>query len=192
MLNKNKMLFLTIIFAVVIGSLIWKIAIENSSNDDVAIPASSNIDYSTQIPIPSSVEKIISEFEKIDNQPVLLYLYTTWCQVCNKNFSIVNEIAQEFQNTELKVMAIAIDRNLDVNNFNNYVKNIAPIYFEPIMLENRNGFNEFLKQKKVNYTNRIPYTVLFKKDGSVALKYSGLKSKKYLRRKIIAKLYPKK
>jgi len=93
MLNKNKMLFLTILFAVIAGSIIWKIAIENSRNNDVAIPASSNIDYSIQIPIPYSLDKIINEFEKIDNQPILLYLYTTWCQVCNKNFSIVNEIA---------------------------------------------------------------------------------------------------
>lgn len=192
MLNKNKMLFLTILFAFIAGTLVWKIAIENYSDDDIAIPASSNIDYSNQIPVPSSVEQIINEFEKTDNQPILLYLYTTWCQVCSKNFKVINELAQEFQNTELKIIALAIDRNLEVDNFNSYIKNFSPVYFLPKMLENRNGFVEFLKQKNVNYGNRIPYTVVFKKNGTVAVKYSGLKSKKYLRQKIIAELYPKK
>ena len=185
------MLFLSILFAIIIGSLIWQFFIENYRISDAEIPLSQNIRYNDQIPQSIDAVKLEIEFENNNNKPILLYLYTTWCQVCNKNFTILNHISREFQNTELKVFALAIDRNIDLILLQEYLKKFPDVYFLPKILENRSGFLEFLQTKKVNYNNRIPYTVLFARDGSVITKYSGTKSKNFLRNKIIKELYDK-
>jgi thiol-disulfide isomerase/thioredoxin len=191
MLTRNKMLFLSIILAIIFGSVIWQFFIENYRINDVEIPASQNITYNDQIPINIDSKTLEKEFENNINKPILLYLYTTWCQVCNKNFVTFNELAREFQNTDLKVFALAIDRNVENNLIQDYFKKLPKVYFLPQILENRNGFIEFLQSKKVSYNNRIPYTILFARDGSVLAKYSGTKSKNYLRNKIITELYDK-
>jgi peroxiredoxin len=191
MLTRNKMLFLSIILAIILGSVIWQFFIENYRINDVEIPASQNISFNDQIPQNIDSTLLEKEFENNINKPILLYLYTTWCQVCNKNFTTFNEIAREFQNTDLKVFALAIDRNVENNLIQDYFKKLPEVYFLPRILENRNGFLEFLQSKKVSYNNRIPYTILFARNGSVLAKYSGVKSKNFLRNKIITELYDK-
>ena len=88
----------------------------------------------------------------------------------------------------MQVFALAIDRNADNNLIQDYFKKLPEVYFLPRILENRNGFLELLQSKQVRYNNRIPYTILFARDGSVLAKYSGTKSKNYLRNKIIKEL----
>jgi thiol-disulfide isomerase/thioredoxin len=188
-MQKKKMVFISILLALIIGSVVWKLLIENYAESDIIIPISSNIDYSNQFPTLKNIENIVKKFEANDNKPILLYLFTTWCKVCNNNFNNINELAREFQNTDLVFISLAIDRDLDIENFNTYIKNLAPVYFEPLYLGNRNGFLEFLKQKKITYKNRIPYTILFARDGSISADFSGVKSPKYLRSKIIKELY---
>jgi len=185
------MLFLSIILAIIFGSVIWQFFIENYRINDVEIPASKNITFNDQIHQNIDSKFLEKEFESNINKPILIYLYTTWCQVCNKNFSTFNEIAREFQNTDLKIYAIAIDRNNENNLIEDYFKKLPEVYFFPQFLENRNGFLEFLQSKKINYNNRIPYTILFSRDGNVMVNYSGTKSKNYLRNKIITTLYHK-
>lgn len=192
MLNKNKMLFISIILAIITGSIIWKFFVENYQLSDIEIPASQNITYNDQTPLTIDSQALKKEFENSSNKPILLYLYTTWCQVCNKNFAIFNEISREFQNTDLKVLAIAIDRNIDDTIINDYLKKFDKLYFPAKILQNRTGFIEFLDSKKVKYNNRIPFTILFAKNGDILCKYSGVKSKNYLRNKIIKELFEKK
>ncbi len=188
MLTRNKMLFLSIILAIIFGLVIWQFFIENYRINDVEIPVSQNITFNNQMPQNIDSKILEKEFENNLNKPILLYLYTTWCQVCNKNFATINEIAREFQNTDLQVFALAIDRNADNNLIQDYFKKLPEVYFLPKILENRNGFLELLQSKQVRYNNRIPYTILFARDGSVLAKYSGTKSKNYLRNKIIKEL----
>jgi thiol-disulfide isomerase/thioredoxin len=192
MLTRNKMLFLSIILAIIFGLVTWQFFIENYRINDFEIPLSQNITFNNQTPQNIDSKILEKEFENNLNKPILLYLYTTWCQVCNKNFAIVNEISREFQNTDLQVFALAIDRNAENSLIQDYFKKLPEVYFLPRILENRNGFLELLQSKQVRYNNRIPYTILFARDGSVLVKYSGTKSKTYLRNKIIKELYDNK
>ena len=97
MLNKNKMLFLSIILAIITGSLIWKFFIENYQINDYEIPISQNITFNDQLPRLIDTAILEKEFENNQNKPILLYLYTTWCQVCNKNFSVINSTKKELK-----------------------------------------------------------------------------------------------
>lgn len=187
--KERKMLFFVIAIGIITGLFVWHYYVENVSHFDVKIPLSKNIIFNNEKPLAMTTAQIANEFEKYDNKPILFYLYTTWCESCKKNFTIFNEIAQEFQETELHVMALAIDRDLTEAVLQEDLNQKGDIYFHPRFLAFKEGFKEFLRQKQINYEGRIPYTVLIGKDGKVITKYVGIKNKNYLRNKIIRELY---
>jgi thiol-disulfide isomerase/thioredoxin len=187
--KNKKMLFLTIIFGAVAGVLLWHFFIENVSTFDVKIPESKNITFNDKEPLGMTTTQMANEFELADNKPILLYIYTTWCKTCAKNFAVFNEIAQEFQNTDLQVIAIAIDRGITPEGLQSYLNSYGNFYFTPRFLSFKEGFVEFLQKKNINYNNRIPFTVLISRDGEIITKFSGTKSKNYLRNKIIKELF---
>lgn len=191
--NKNhknrRMLFFVILVGAIVGMVSWQYFVENVASFDVQIPESKNITFNQEVAQSMTTAQIANEFEKADGKPVLLYIYATWCRSCTKNFPVFNEIAREFQNTELQVIAIAIDRNMDEETLKNYLGKFGDYYFQPRYLAFKDGFLEFLNKKNIKYTSRIPFTVLISRDGEVKMKYAGGKSKNYLRNKIIKELY---
>jgi len=185
----KKMLFFVIVVSGLLGAFLWQKFVEEASNYDIQIPESKNISFNGIAPIAMTTSQIANEFELADDRPVLLYIYTTWCGICSKNFPAINEIIREFQNTELKVITLAIDKELDSKDLSDYLNQFGEIYFEPRFLAFREGFIEFLRKKKISYSGKIPYTVLISREGEVVLKYVGAKNKNYLRNKIISELY---
>ncbi len=187
--QNSKMLFLTIVVGAIVGALSWQYFVESVARMDVKIPESKNIIYNHQAPIPMTTAQVVNEFENSDNKPILLYVYATWCKTCSKNFAIINEIAREFQNTELQVIALAIDRDLQPEVLKAYLNHFGDFYFEPRFLTFKEGFVEFLQKKNIRYDNRIPFTVLISSNGDIVTKFSGSKSKRYLRNQVIKELY---
>lgn len=183
------MLFFTIIVGATLGLFVWNYFIENVANLDVQIPQSQNIVFNGEAPIAMTTTQIANEFENADNKPILLYIYTTWCQSCVKNFPTINEISREFQNTNLHVIALAIDRDLESEQLQAYLNKYGDFYFQPRFLAFKEGFLEFLQKKNIRYKGRIPFTVLISRDGEVLAQYSGVKNKNYLRNKIIKELF---
>jgi len=188
--DSKKMLFLSIIIGLSIGLILWKYFVENIANYDVKIPQSLNIKFNDKQPVGMTTAQVAIEFENFDDKPILLYIYTTWCGVCSKNFEVFNEISREFQNTDLKVMALAIDRNLETQKLSNYLNNFGDVYFQPNYLLFKDGFIEFLLKKNIKYSGHIPFTALISRNGEVITKYTGVKNKNYLRNRIIKELYP--
>ena len=68
------------------------------------------------------IQKITNILENSKVKPVLLYIYTNWCKTCVKNLPTINEIAREFQNTELEVLTLAIDRDMTKAQLKNHLQ----------------------------------------------------------------------
>lgn len=187
--KERKMLFFVIAVGITVGLVVWNYYVENVSHLDVKIPSSKNITFNNEPAIAMTTAQIANEFEKYDNKPILLYLYTTWCGSCKKNFTAFNEIAQEFQETDLHIIALAIDRDLTEATLKADLDQHGEVYFYPRFLAFKEGFKDFLKQKQINYEGRIPFTILIGRDGKIIAKYVGAKNKNYLRNKIIRELY---
>ena len=182
--KSKKMFFLAIFIGAFIGLASWHYFVENIAASDINIPASKNIIFNDKEPIAMTTAQIANEFEKADGKPILLYVYTTWCKICTKNFPVINEMAREFQATDLQVLTLAIDKNIDGATLQSYLGKFGNVYFQPRFLTFKEGFIEFLDKKNINYGNRIPFTVLIARDGEIAAKFTGTKSKNYLRNKI--------
>jgi thiol-disulfide isomerase/thioredoxin len=147
LLKSPKMLFASIIIGLFSGIILWKYFVENIANYDVKIPASNHILFNNYLPLGLTTSDIANKFEQYDGSPILFYLYTTWCGSCSRNFPIINEIADEFQNTDLKVISVAIDRNIDGASLNNYLEFYQNIYFNPEYLIDNDGLEDLLKLK---------------------------------------------
>lgn len=187
-IEAKKMLFLVIIVGSVVGMLMWSFLVENVAQVDVAIPESQNITYNNEIAKAVSSDNLNDEFENFGTSPVLLYIYTSWCSTCRKYTPVINELAREFQNTDLRVLALSVDKDMSSKDLNEFLNKYGDVYFEPKYLHTKEGFMDFLKNKGVKYNKRIPYTVLFSMNREVITSYSGIKSKNYLRNKIIKEL----
>ncbi|MBU6339188.1 MAG: TlpA family protein disulfide reductase [Rickettsiales bacterium] len=188
-LRSRRMIFLVIILAICLGSVLWSFLIENPARLDVQIPKSNNITFNNSKAVAMTTAQLASEFENNEGKPILLYIYTTWCSSCVKQTPVINEIAREFQNTELKVIAIAIDKDLDSSRLQSHLNHFGDLYFEPRYLVFKDGFVEFLRKKKINYQGKIPYTIFISQYGDIVTKYVGAKSHNYLRNKIIKEIY---
>lgn len=185
----RRMIFLVIVLSISLGTILWSFLIENPARLDVLIPKSNNIIFNNSKAVAMTTAQIASEFENNEGKPILFYIYTTWCSSCSKQTPVINEIAREFQNTDLKVITIAIDKDLDSKKLQSHLNHFGDIYFEPRYLVFKDGFIEFLRKKKINYQGKIPYTIFISQYGDIVTKYVGAKSHNYLRNKIIKEVY---
>lgn len=184
-----KMLFFVIAAGLLTGLVCWNYFVESSESNEVKIPESHNITYNAKTPDAMTSAQVANEFDKFEGRPIFLYIYTTWCSACKKSTPKINEILRELQNTDLRVMALAIDRDLDAQSLQNYLNNMGDLYFEPRYLAFKGGFKDFLAKRGIKYDNRIPFAVLISADGETLKTISATRSKRHIRNKIIKELY---
>ncbi len=179
-------MIVAILIAVAILSIIIWNNILNKEIDNIEIPESNNKTYSR--PIAISPSDVINQIDNNKGKPILLYIYATWCGICKQQLPIINEISRKFQNTDLKIISVAIDKNIDDADLQNHLQYYQNIYFQPQYLVYSDGLGDFLGKKGVKYNKIIPLTALIDRDGTIRTRFTGYKSEKSLTRKII-KLY---
>jgi thiol-disulfide isomerase/thioredoxin len=187
--ENKRMFFIVIIISIFLGSFLWNSFVENPARLDVKIPQSNNITFNDDKPLAMTTAQIANEFENFEGKPILLYIYTTWCPSCAKQTPVINEIAREFQNTDLRVITLAVDKGLGEEELKKHLSHLGELYFQPRYLSYKEGFVGFLKKKNISYQGRIPYTIFISQYGDIVTKYVGSKSHNYLRNKIIKEIF---
>ena len=183
--KKAKMIVAILIVVAILSIIIWNNVV-NQELDNIKIPESNNKTYFH--PEAISPGDIVNQIEKNKGKPILLYIYTTWCGVCKQQFPIINELSRKFQNTDLKVISVAIDKNIDDAALQNYLQYYHNIYFQPQYLVYSDGLGDLLDKKGIKYNKIIPLTVLIDRDGSIKTRFTGYKGEKSLTRQIIKTL----
>lgn len=184
------MLLITIFIGWLLGYFIWHIYIQKVANEKIKIPPSNNISYNQVLPDKIDAKQLINLVADAQGKPILLYFYTTWCGICVKNFDFINTLAKEMQNTNLQILAIAVDKELSPLELQQYHnKNNQDLYFKPYILTSKAQFVDFLKQTKVDFRGAVPYTAIIGKDGKEVFNYIGIKDYDYLKSKVIKYLY---
>ena len=153
--------------------------------DDSSNFASSDLDSSLvslaqndELDSPSLAEGARGWVESAKNQPFILFFFTTTCGVCKAQIPILQEIAQELADENIKIYGI-------LGNAPN--KDLAQKYTEsnaislPIFYEN--AARRFFSQI-VGGVKGVPVIVIFK-DGKIDKRFIGLTPKSVLKRAII-------
>ncbi len=179
------MIIVIAIVTALIAITVWNNYIENPKLIDANIPPSKNISFNTKRINHLTPNDLVNEIDNAYGKPVLLFLYTSWCQICKKQLPIVNEMARKFQSTELVVMAIAIDKNITDQTLSAYLDSYNHIYFKPNYLIHNDGLSDLLSKKSIEYNNRIPLTVVIARDGKIISRFIGYKSENYLNNKLV-------
>lgn len=183
--KRAKMIATILILVAGLSTIIWRSFVQDYDHN-MPIPESDNRSYTEPLPIAPS--DIVNQIESNAGKPILLYLYTTWCSVCKEQMPVINEISRKFQKTDLKVIAVAIDKNIDAKNLSNYLEYYKNIYFPPQYLIYNDGLADLLKQNNIKYNKIIPLTVLVDRSGEVEFRFTGYKGENYIARKIMKTL----
>lgn len=187
--KKNKMIALLVVISLILAHISWKIFVGNEHENSANIIPSNNISYKNVEPQAITSKFVIDQFNQKDGSPILIYFYTTWCSACTKNFNVINEIAREFQNSKLKVIAIATDKDISYEKIAQYFSDKNEVYFKiNYLISEKIQLLDFLNSKGIKYEGRIPFTALVDQNQQLVIKYSGYKNIRYLRNKIITVL----
>ena len=187
--SKSKMFFLVIMGAIFVALISWHFFVENVAKYDVDIAASNNINYKNSNLIAVDSYKLSQLVNEDIYDLNIIYLFTTWCKGCVKNFKNINEIAREFQNSNLNFIAIAIDNNNKIEDIENYFAKYDEIYFKKYYLNDIDNLGQLLQENNIQYKGAIPFMALYDKNNDLIENIVGPRSHKYLRRKIINSLF---
>jgi thiol-disulfide isomerase/thioredoxin len=186
--KRKEMIGIILVLSLILAMVSWKFLIKEQDDIDFIIPPSSNSTYDTKNINQLTPNNIAEALDDNSDSPILLHIYATWCKVCKKQLPTINEAARKFQNTDLKVLAVAIDKNIDNKILRNYLDKYGDIYFQPNYLLYSDGLGDLLQKRKIKYNRTIPTTVVINRGGEVNSRFTGYKRSKYLERKIIESL----
>ncbi|MAZ80455.1 MAG: hypothetical protein CMP18_01555 [Rickettsiales bacterium] len=187
--SKCKMFFLVIAGAIIISLVIWHFFVENIARYDVDIPKSDNINYQNSELIAIDNYKLAQLMHGNMKQLTIIYFYTTWCKGCIKNFKNINEIAREFQNSDLNLVVVAIDKEMNIKNLENYFTKYDKIYFKKYYLNDRDNFGQLLQENNINYQSKLPFIGFYDSNNELIEDFSGIKKYNFIRKKIINLLF---
>ena len=125
--HKKSLFVITTLLITVLFS--WNFIVESYITSGLEITKSDNIAYSTSQIDTVTTNDIIQEIERNKGNPILMHFYTTWCKVCRKSVPNINELARKYQNTNLKVISVAINKNLLESTLKIYLEQYGNIYF---------------------------------------------------------------
>lgn len=111
----------------------------------------------------SGRERKLSEWR---GRPLLLNFWATWCAPCREEIPLFIEMQKQHAATGLQVVGVAIDRRADVVEF---VARFSVPY--PILLADDKTLD--LMNRYGNPIGSLPYSVIFRPDGTIAHRKLG-------------------
>ena len=106
------------------------------------------------------------EFESIDNKPVIVTFFASWCPPCLDEFSNLNQLIGEYADTDLRVVAINVYEAWDDNDaerMTRFIEKTQPVF--PTLV----GSEQV--REKFGGIDRIPTVYGFDRAGSLVYRF---------------------
>lgn len=172
--NINHKMLLLVFIAGFISLLLWHIINQENVEKPIFNPDINARNFHKEDFRGLYANELVAEIKSHKNKhPVFIYLYTTWCGVCADQFSDINKLAHNMQNSNLKFYSIAIDRNLTIDKIYTHFSSKGSLFFRPHFLINKNGFIEFIEEIGGNYNGAIPFLMIIDIEGNIHWEKQG-------------------
>lgn len=112
----------------------------------------------------------------------LLFLFTSWCPFCKREFPIVEAIAQEYEQQGIVFYPLSIEN--DILKLSEFMVTEHPdfAYTPHFLLKNAHvSFNFALHNTGSSFKGGIPYIALLDKSGKMVAEFSGFVDKATLK-----------
>lgn len=103
--------------------------------------------------------------EHLDNGPVVIAFWATWCKPCRKELPAIKDVYEKYKAQGLTILAISIDSPRSLSKVKTYVKKSDLPY---VFLVDPNGEQSTKLQVK-----DIPYILLANKSGEIVYTHRG-------------------
>ncbi len=121
--------------------------------------------------------------ELLEDGPVIVDFWATWCKPCIKAFPDLQEIFDKYRNCGLKVLAISIDGPKSMSRVGSLIKSKGNT-FEVLLDPGQKVARKF-------HVTSVPRTVLVNTDGTIAYAVTGYRPKNHEELEAaVAKLLP--
>ena len=121
--------------------------------------------------------------ELLEDGPVIVDFWATWCKPCIKAFPDLQEIFDKYRNCGLKVVAISIDGPKSMSRVGSLIKSKGNT-FEVLLDPGQKVARKF-------HVTSVPRTVLVNTDGTIAYAVTGYRPKNHEELEAaVAKLLP--
>jgi cytochrome c biogenesis protein CcmG/thiol:disulfide interchange protein DsbE len=109
--------------------------------------------------------------ELLEDGPVIVDFWATWCKPCIKAFPDLQEVFDKYRNCGLKVLAISIDGPKSMSRVGSLIKSKGNT-FEVLLDPGQKVARKF-------HVTSVPRTVLVKTDGTIAYAVTGYRPKNH-------------
>ena len=121
--------------------------------------------------------------ELLEDGPVIVDFWATWCKPCIKAFPDLQEIFDKYRNCGLKVLAVSIDGPKSMSRVGSLIKSKGNT-FEVLLDPGQKVARKF-------HVTSVPRTVLVNTDGTIAYAVTGYRPKNHEELEAaVAKLLP--
>jgi len=106
------------------------------------------------------------DFADIDDKPVIVTFFASWCPPCRDEFSNLNQLMTHHADTDLRVVAINVYEEWDDNDaerMSRFIKNTAPVF--PAVVGSEQVRSRF------GGIDRIPTIYGFNRDGKLVYRF---------------------
>lgn len=129
-----------------------------------SVRAQSALDFT----LPSLEGDEITLSEVLENGPVLINFWATWCKPCKQEMDEIQTLFEDYAEKGVQFFAISVDAEKSISKVKPYIKSKG--YTFPVLLDTNGDV------ARDYYVDSVPFSLLISKEGEIV--YSNLGYKK--------------
>ena len=123
--------------------------------------------------------------EKYRGKPLLVTFWATWCEPCRAEFPTLVALAEEYKPKGLSVFGVSLDSNADMHVVRHFLTEFRP-GFPSYRQDPQIDVDEFYHGVNPDWQGSMPETILYTRDGRIAVHYTAEQTRQTFERAIRA------